>query len=170
MTNTKYPGKTRTRLYSIWEGLIQRCCNPRCKDYYKYGKIDRGLCDEWRDSDTFITWALSHGYSDDLSLDRIDNSKGYSPDNCRFATRSQQNSNKFNNRIITYNGYTGTVKAVCDYFNINEKRFRTRLEHGWTIEDAAELPRCSRPKRRVAFISLRNSFNKDTKELIKHDR
>ena len=170
LTDTKYPGKTKTRLYSIWEGLVQRCCNPKCKDYYKYGKIGRGLCEEWRDSDIFITWALSNGYSDELSLDRIDNMKGYSPDNCRFATRTQQNSNKLNNRIITYKDYTGTVKDVCAYFNLIEKRVRTRIEHGWTIEDAIELPRCARPKKRIPYKSLRKSFDKDTKELITHDR
>lgn len=166
----KYPGKTKLRAYAIWEGIIQRCCNPKCKDYYKYGAIGRGVCDEWRDSDAFLDWAFSNGYADDLSLDRIDNTKGYYPDNCRFATRFEQNTNKLNNRLITFRGKTLTVTEMAQELGMPPKRLQTRLEHNWSVEDACTLPRCARPKERnTPFQDHRKAFNKDTKEVIKYD-
>lgn len=166
----KYEGRTKTRAYAIWEGLVQRCCNPKCKDYYKYGAIGRGLCKEWQDPVVFLDWAYSNGYADNLSLDRIDNTKGYSPDNCRFATRFEQNTNKLNNRRITFKGKTQTVAEWAIELDIPHKRLQTRLEHHWSVEDAFTLPRCGRPKvRNTSFKDHRRSFDKETKELIQYD-
>lgn len=84
-----------TRLYRIWCAMKYRCSSPTFKDHALY--YDRGItvCDEWlNDFKAFYDWSMSHGYRDDLSIDRIDNNKGYSPDNCRWATALEQRLNQ----------------------------------------------------------------------------
>ncbi len=92
--NTTHGGKG-TRLYRIWHGMKQRCYNPKSDHYNLYGGRGISVCAEWlHDFATFQKWAVSHGYQDDLTIDRIDNDKGYSPDNCRWVTVKEQNNNK----------------------------------------------------------------------------
>ena len=98
----------RTRLYSIWCGMRQRCNNPN-RDYYShYGGKGVKICDEWSDFPTFEEWATTHGYADDLSIDRIDNNGNYCPDNCRWITRSENtaraNKNHTTRKVIRGEG------------------------------------------------------------------
>lgn len=87
-------GSSHTRLYHIWGGMKQRCTNPKATEFSAYGGRGITVCNEWlHDFAAFQEWALSHGYRDDLTIDRIDNDKGYRPDNCRWATKEQQYSN-----------------------------------------------------------------------------
>jgi hypothetical protein len=75
--------------------MKQRCHNPKNSRYQDYGGRGITVCDEWLNSFTsFYDWSIANGYRDDLSIDRIDNDKGYSPDNCRWATVLEQNRNK----------------------------------------------------------------------------
>lgn len=88
-------GKYHTRLHGIWTDMKARCNNPNRKAYKDYGGRGITVCEEWHNSfETFYEWAMANGYSDDLTIDRIDNDKGYSPDNCRWATMADQNKNK----------------------------------------------------------------------------
>lgn len=86
------------KLTETLNAIKSRCNNPNHKYYENYGGRGIRVCDEWNNGtaghDRFVTWALANGYCDGLSLDRIDNNKGYSPDNCRWTTRSVQSSNK----------------------------------------------------------------------------
>ena len=115
----KTHGKRHTRLYSIWSKLKGRVLNPKSKDYYNYGGRGITICDEWKnDFMTFYNWAMSNRYSDELSIDRIDNNKNYCPDNCRWATRTIQSRNQriYKNNTsgykgVSYNKRRGDYKA-----------------------------------------------------------
>lgn len=83
------------RLYRIFAGMKTRCYNENATGYKNYGGRGITICEEWlSDFWSFHDWALAHGYADGLTIDRINNDKGYSPDNCRWATRADQNRNK----------------------------------------------------------------------------
>lgn len=106
----KKHGKKGTRLYSIWGGMKARCYRPTHMWYKRYGGRGIRVCDEWKnDFQAFYEWAMANGYSDELTLDRIDINKGYSPDNCRWATQITQKNNRSNNVLIEINGKTQTL-------------------------------------------------------------
>ncbi len=84
----------KSRLYTIWSHMKERCSNPNDKKYRRYGGRGIKVCDDWRDNySAFKSWAISNGYRDDLTIDRIDNDGNYEPSNCQFITRSE-NSRK----------------------------------------------------------------------------
>ena len=98
---------TNTRLYNTWSKLKDRVLNPKSKDYYNYGGRGITICDEWKnDFMTFYNWAMSNRYSDELSIDRIDNDGNYCPENCRWATRTIQQRNQRMQKNNT-SGYKG---------------------------------------------------------------
>lgn len=93
-------GKSKTRLYDVWNGMKERCLNPMSLNYQNYGGRGITICDEWQKSfESFEKWAMENGFDPNLpfhkcSLDRIDNSKGYCPENCRWVTYSEQARNR----------------------------------------------------------------------------
>lgn len=98
----------RTRLYSIWCGMRQRCSRKNHHAYNLYGGKGVCVCDEWNDFDEFKSWALSHGYADDLSIDRVDHNGNYEPGNCRWITLSENvaraNKNHTTRKVIRGEG------------------------------------------------------------------
>lgn len=128
-------GMYGTKLYHIWNGLTGRCLNQNNKDYQDYGGRGITVCDEWRTPEIFFGWALSNGYNTDLSLDRIDVNKGYSPDNCRWITMSEQQRNKRNNRFIEYNGETHCISEWAIITGMSKSTIASRLRYGWTPEE-----------------------------------
>ena len=105
-------GKTNTRLYNVWKGIKRRCYNSNHRSYKHYGGRGISMCDEWvNDYMAFYKWAIDNGYKTDskhgeCTVDRIDNNKGYSPENCRIADTKLQNRNRRSNHLITINNET----------------------------------------------------------------
>ena len=96
------------RIYSIWCGIIKRCFNKNEKNYINYGARGITICEEWRnDFKSFYDWSLVNGYSDNLSIDRIDNDGNYEPNNCRWATRKEQARNTRILKSTNTSGYRG---------------------------------------------------------------
>ena len=127
--------ETHTRLYSIWANMKQRCYNPKNDNFCNYGGRGIVICDSWKDSfENFRDWAKTHGYADSLTIDRIDGSKGYYPENCRWVTVKEQNNNLRTNRKITYNGETKTVTAWSKELNIPQQTIADRLNRGYPLE------------------------------------
>lgn len=103
-------GMTGSRLHTTWFNIKKRCRNPNCPDYAYYGGRGIDICDEWANSfETFMEWSINNGYNDTLTIDRIDNNKGYTPDNCRWTTPAEQSVNKRNNIYTSFHG----EKIVC---------------------------------------------------------
>ena len=95
------------------------------------------MCEEWRNNfEAFASWANSNGYGESLSIDRIDNDKGYFPDNCRWVGSVAQANNRRSNREITYNGETHTVTEWAKIFNKNPKTIFSRIYTGWDCIEA----------------------------------
>ena len=130
-------GKSRTRLYHIWNGMRERCQNPNNPHYTGYGGRGIYVCKEWQDFENFYSWALESGYSDNLTIDRADNDGGYTPDNCRWATKRTQANNTRKTRMITYNGETHSVSEWARIIGVNQSTLNMRLnKYGWSVEDA----------------------------------
>ena len=128
-------GENKKRLYKIWNSMKKRCLNPNDQAYEYYGGRGIIVCDEWKNSyEAFRDWALVNGYKNNLSIDRINNSKGYSPDNCRWATMKEQSNNTRRNRIITHNNETHTIAQWNEILGFPKKLIYNRLQRGWAIE------------------------------------
>lgn len=131
-------GMWKTRLYNIWRNMKSRCKHPRGRDSKIYESIT--YCEEWEKFKAFSEWALSHGYSDELTLDRKDNSLGYSPDNCRWVSWKEQGCNRSNNRFITWHGKTQTIYNWEVELGFGKGAITQRINHGWSVEDALTIP------------------------------
>lgn len=139
MQNVTHGGK-HTRLYRIWGGMKKRCYNPNADNYKHYGGRGITICDLWlHDFAAFQSWALSHGYNDTLSIDRIDNDRGYSPDNCRWVSITDQNRHRSCNNYFSINNQTKTLSEWCDFYRLSYITVWARLQRGWTIEEALEI-------------------------------
>lgn len=137
--NTKH-GLSKTRIYGIWGDMNKRCSNRNRTDWMNYGGRGITVCDEWRhDFQAFYFWAKNNGYTEDLSIDRKDNNKGYSPENCQWATKKQQNNNTRASRKITAFGETKNLQQWADESKIGHATILFRLKSGWTPEDAVSI-------------------------------
>lgn len=128
---------SNSRLYSIYRGMKDRCYNQNMPEYHNYGGRGITICDEWlNDPSAFFKWSLENGYSDDLTIDRKDNDKGYSPENCRWSTFVEQQNNKSNNTLLTKDGETHTIAEWSRILNISASTISTRLSKGYSDEEA----------------------------------
>jgi hypothetical protein len=122
-------GMTNTRPYYIWSSMRERCFNPNSQAYSNYGGRGITVCQEWKDDFmSFYNWAINNGYTDELSIDRIDVNGNYCPENCRWITMYEQQNNKRTSVMITYNGKTQNLKMWCDELNLNYDAIRCRYQ------------------------------------------
>lgn len=136
---------THERLYGIWLGIKTRCLYPQSNHYYLYGGRGITICPEWLDYGTFREWAFSHGYREGLtksecSIDRIDNNKGYNPDNCRWVDSVIQANNKRNNNVIEYDGIRKTIAEWSRETGLHRTTIKSRLDHGKSPKEALSKP------------------------------
>ena len=141
--------EVRASLRKIWGGMKKRCYDKSSKDYKNYGAKGVRICDEWlNDFESFYHWALAHGYKRGLTIDRICNSRGYSPGNCRWVTRKAQGFNKSTNTLLEARGRIQTLTQWCNEVGIRDDTLVRRLQAGWSVEDAIFKP--VKPYRRKA--------------------
>lgn len=134
-------GKRQTRLYNTWTCIKQRCLNSKCKSYIYYGGRGITICEEWKkDFMSFYNWAMSNGYNDTLSIDRINVNGNYEPSNCRWTDKKTQLLNTTQNHKIKYRGQIKTISEWAEKFNLNYKTLHTRLNRGWSISKALNTP------------------------------
>ena len=141
---------SHTRIYNIWTLMKGRCYNIKNRGYKDYGGRGITVCDEWKnDFQKFYDWAMENGYSDELSIDRIDNNGNYEPSNCRWTDVITQANNKRSNTIIEYNGEKKTLAEWSREIGINYNVLKDRLyKLHWNISKAFETPsrKCVRRK------------------------
>ena len=133
-------GDSTARLYRIWKDILRRCEDPRRRGYVDYGGRGIKICDEWKSYEAFKEWALSNGYNDALSIDRINNDEGYCPSNCQWTDDVTQANNKRSNRLITIEDKTMTMAQWSRETGISYGALQRRISSGWDPADAVTLP------------------------------
>ena len=145
-------------LYWAWKSMKQRCMNPRCSAYRNYGGRGINVCDDWMAFEPFLAWALASGWEKGLDLDRVDNSEGYSPSNCRWTTRRDNINNRRVTVMLTVYGETkpktvwaeiiGCDRAMITYWiqhhgkKYAESRIADALDNGYKQRDFGFNPDC----------------------------
>lgn len=136
-----------SRLNRIYRAMKTRCYNANAKSYKWYGARGITICEEWQDYSEFKNWAHSNGYESDLTIDRIDGDKGYSPENCRWVSMKVQSNNRRSNHRVTYGNEVKSLAEWCEKKGMSYKRVEARIKKlGWTVERALETKDAARAR------------------------
>lgn len=128
------------KLYKVWDTMKQRCSNPNHKNFKRYGERGISFCEKWKSFDVFFE-EIGYLWEDGLSIDRIDNDKGYCKENCRWITKKENCNNTSKNIIFTLDNYTDTLKKLCEKFGFKYKRVHQNLTRTGSFEKAIEIER-----------------------------
>lgn len=129
------------KLYNTWNRMIHRCYDTKNHKYYSYGARGIKVCDEWKnDYDTFYKWAIQSGYQIGLWIERIDNNGNYCPQNCKWATRTEQMRNTRRTKHICYKGKIHSLAEWCEILDLYYPTVNGRLFKGWSVERAFDTP------------------------------
>ena len=126
---------SKTKEYKAWKDMLQRCTNPKCKRFKDYGARGISVSPSWHTYSNFIQ-DIGKAPSPKHSLDRIDNNKGYSKENCRWANQFEQNRNRRNNNFLTIDGSTKTLTEWCEIAKIGRTTASNRLRKGMSPKEA----------------------------------
>lgn len=107
-------------LFNVWQTRKARCENANRDNYARYGGRGITVCKEWQTAENFVKWALDNGYEKGLQLDRIDNAKGYSPENCRFVTATVNSRNRRNTKFLSLKGETKCVSEWSEILGVSQ--------------------------------------------------
>lgn len=136
-------GHSKDRLYRTWMGMHNRCYNHNHDRFKWYGGKGISICDEWHEFISFRAWALSNGYTDELTIDRIDADRNYCPDNCKWVDMKVQANNRSNNRILQYRDKQYTATQLAEAHGLSPHTVFNRLKLGWDVDQIVETPeRC----------------------------
>ncbi len=131
----------KLKTYQIWSGIKQRCFNEKNKSYARYGAVGISMCNEWKNSFEAFLRDMGERPFDGASIDRIDNSKGYSKENCKWATPLEQANNMRSNVNITFGSATRSLSYWCRFFGIHHATASSRIkEYGMTPHEALVTP------------------------------
>lgn len=148
---------SRTRPYRIWCSMKQRCYYNKSVGFKNYGGRGIVVCDEWKNNYLlFLDWALANGYSDQLTLDRIDSNGNYEPSNCRWVSYVQQNNNSSNNVLLTFNGVTHTIAEWSRIVGLKKSTIEYRKRIGWSDEKALTTPLLQKSLTKEQVDNIRN--------------
>lgn len=128
-------GLSHSRLYTQWRLMINRCTCPSHKSYADYGGRGISVCDEWKTFVNYKEWALSHGYNDSLTIDRIDVDGNYEPSNCRFADMITQCNNRRSSKFLTYQGKTLSQSQWARELGLSRNVIHGRVKRGLPVEE-----------------------------------
>lgn len=129
-----------TAIYERWFGMKKRCLDPDYHNFKKYGAIGITICDEWANSFEAFFTDMGMPPTPEHELDRKDNSKGYSKENCRWATKKENNRNRRDSRIMEIKGEKMTMIAASERYSVPYTTLHMRLSQGWSDEKAALTP------------------------------
>ena len=150
----EWHGCSGTRLYHIWENMKKRCKNKNDHHYHNYGGRGITVCQEWNNSFcAFRLWALSNGYSNDLTIDRIDVNGNYEPLNCRWITQQEQSKNLRKNIRLTYNGKTQIISDWARYLNIDVHTIGYRHRQGWSDKECLFGKKTHKDKKNSVYLT-----------------
>lgn len=135
-------GQSQSKLYRVWNAMWQRCTLLTDRGYPNYGGRGITVCKRWADFANFLE-DMGHA-PPGLMLDRIDNNGNYEPGNCKWSTRTEQNSNTRANVRYTVNGVVRTVGQWAALIGTRGSAVTARIRSGWSVEDA-----CTKPVRRM---------------------
>lgn len=156
-------GMTNTSTYKVWSAMIQRCNNSNDPSYRYYGGRGITVCDRWR---VFSNFFEDMGEAlDGLEIDRIDNSKGYYKENCRWVTRKENTRNTRGNRYLEFKGLIKCITEWSELTGINVGTIRDRLNKGWPVDKALTVP-----TRRKSIPKIKNSKFKGARFLTMGDK
>lgn len=139
ISHNKTHGMSGTSVYHIWIGMRQRCNNPNVINYQDYGGRGITVCERWQSFENFLS-DMGKPPSPNHSIERRENDGHYAPDNCYWGTDEEQSNNKRNNRILTLNGKSQSMAMWCKELHLNYSLIRTRLNIGWSDEQALTTP------------------------------
>lgn len=150
--NTKH-NLTNSRIHTIWAGMKRRCYNKNDKCYKDYGKRGISVCSEWKkDFLSFYNWAISNGYSDNLSIDRIDNNGNYEPSNCKWSTNVEQANNRRTTSYIIHNNKKYTAHELSKMSKCSQEYITELIKRGHSFEDITSRI----PTDKKVFITYNN--------------
>lgn len=152
--------------------MKRRCYKKGTKEYDSYGGRGIRICSEWYDevtgkvnNDNFISWAMNNGWRPGQQIDRIDNDKGYSPENCRWVTQKKNVRNKSNNRILTYKGESRCISEWAEILGMPVVTLHSRIASGWTVDKSIETPVGEECESRIEFNGERKSIARWARDL-----
>lgn len=155
----------RSLEYRSWEAMKRRCSKPEDRNYKNYGARGISVCRRWRGRGGFASFLADLGPKPTRShtLERTDNDGDYTPENCRWATRSEQSRNRRNNKLITHNGQTLLLVEWAELLGVSRSLILARLRRGWSVDRALTEPK-------DAARSAQQKIKKREKARIKRHR